>query len=96
MKTMTREIGSAAAIDAVCRALSPPARSSAAATRPSPIPQTTRKRCGGWSSPIDSMVVITSVPESDEVMNHVTSRKVASADMIHCRAEMSVRRSMVP
>ena len=38
-----------------------------------------RKRCGGLSSPIDSMVVITSVPESDEVMNQVASRKVASA-----------------
>ena len=55
-----------------------------------------RKRRGGSSSPMDSMVVITSVPESDEVMNQVASRRVAKADITHCRVEMSVRRSMVP
>ena len=43
-----------------------------------------------------SMVVMTSVPESDEVMNHVASRKVASAAMIQFSHVMLVTRSMVP
>ena len=40
-----------------------------------------RNRCGGLSLPIDSIVVMTSVPLSDDVMNHVANKKVASADM---------------
>ena len=43
-----------------------------------------------------SMVVMTSVPESEEVMNQVASRKVASAAMIQLSQEMPVTRSMVP
>ena len=50
-----------------------------AATKPSPRPQTMRNFCGGLSSPMLSMVVITRVPESDEVMNQVASRNVARA-----------------
>ncbi len=45
---------------------------------------------------MDSMVVMTRVPESDEVMNLVSSRNVARADMIQLSQEMSVSRSIVP
>ena len=34
---------------------------------------------GGLSLPMLNMVVITNVPESDEVINHVASKKVARA-----------------
>ena len=43
-----------------------------------------------------SMVVMTSVLESEDVMNHVASRKVAGAAMIQFSQEMPVTRSMVP
>ena len=88
--------GRAAAMEAVCNAFRPPASSRAAATKPSPTPQTMRNLCGGLSSPMLSMVVMTSVPESDEVMNQVASRKVASAAIAQFSQCTSVIRSMVP
>ena len=40
------------------------------------MPQKMRNFTGGCSSPIDSMVHMTSVPESDEVTNQETSKMV--------------------
>ena len=80
MARSTIEIGNAAAIEAVCSAPKPPAKSSTAATNPSPRPQITRNTFGGLSSPIDSIVVITSVPESEDVMNHDARSSVASSE----------------
>ncbi len=77
--------GRAAAMDAVCSAFSPPANNSTAATKPSPSPQTMRKPCGGLSSPMLSMVVMTSVPESDEVMNQVASAAMAQLSQWNLR-----------
>ena len=51
---------------------------------------------GGWGSPMLSRVVMTSVPESEDVMNHVPSRRVARADMAHVSQPMSLNLSMVP
>src|SRR5918996_2078768 len=79
MNSRMTESGTPAAIDADCKACRPPASSSAPATTPSPSPQKIRNCCGGCGSPIDSMVQITSVPESEEVTNHEMSRKVISA-----------------
>ena len=80
----TNEIGNAAAIEAVCKAFNPPASSKTPATKPSPIPQMIRKILGGSSSPMDSIVVMTSVPESEDVMNQDARSRVASADRGHC------------
>ena len=40
-------------------------------------------------------VVITSVPESEDVMNHVASRSVAMADMAQASQSASLIRSIV-
>ena len=64
--------------------------------RLSPIPQTIRNRCGGLSSPMLSIVVITKVPESDEVINHVANRIVASAAMHQLSQFTVVTWSIVP
>ena len=90
------QTGNAAAMDAACSACSPSTRSRSAATTPIDTPQTTRKRRGGWSSPMLSMVAMTNVPESDDVMNQVASRNVASADIAQTSQGISVIRSMVP
>ena len=41
-------------------------------------------------------VVMTRVPESADVMNHVANRRVARADMAQANQLTSVIRSMVP
>ena len=96
MKIMMTLTGKAAAMEAVCNAFKPPANSRTAATKPSPMPQTIRNFFGGLSSPMLSMVVMTKVPESEEVMNQVASRNVANAAIIQFSQLMCVIWSMVP
>ena len=43
-----------------------------------------------------SIVVMTKVPESDEVINHMAKSKVAKADMPQVSQEISKSRAMVP
>ena len=69
-------IGRPATIDAVCRALNPPASIKTPATTPEVMPQKNRNLMGGCSSPIESIVHITNVPESEDVTNHETSKIV--------------------
>ena len=88
--------GRAAAMAAVCKAWRPSASSSTAATTPMPSPQTMRKRWGGVGSPHAQQGCYDSVPESEDVMNHVPSRRVARADMAHVSQPMSLNLSMVP
>ena len=63
-------------MEAVCKALRPPAKSSTPATTPEVMPQKSRNLIGGCSSPMESMVHITKVPESDEVTNQEIKRMV--------------------
>lgn len=56
----------------------------------------TRNVCGGFLSPMLSIVVMTKVPESDEVISHMAKSKVAKADMPQVSQEISESRAMVP
>ena len=88
--------GRAAMMDAVCKAFMPPASNRIAVTKPSLIPQMIRNFCGGFLSPMLSIVVMTKVPESDEVINHMAKSKVAKADMPQVSLEISESRAMLP
>ena len=77
---MIREKGSALAMVIVCRALRPPASSSAAATAPSEEAQNTRCQTGVVVAPPDASESITSEPESEEVTKKVTIRMTVRKD----------------
>src|SRR5690554_7848711 len=63
--------GRALAMVMVCKALSPPASNSTAATAPSSTAQNTRCHAGVLITPPEARESITSEPESDEVTKKV-------------------------
>jgi len=78
--SITRLKGSAVMIAPVCRAVSPPASSSPAATTPSIDAHSTLLQVGGSGFPPEASMSTTSEPESDEVTKKIVMRKIARTD----------------
>lgn len=81
MNIKTTEKGIAIDVEAVCNAVRPPNNNIKPATHPMIAPQKIRSAIGGCFFPRQRMVQMTSVAESEEVINQVAINMVVSNAM---------------
>src|SRR5690554_8015291 len=84
--------GRALAMVMVCKALSPPASNSTAATAPSSTAQNTRCHAGVLITPPEARESITSEPESDEVTKKVMISSTVSREIKNDQGRSEERR----
>ena len=81
MNIKITEKGIAIDVEAVCNAVRPPNNNNKPATHPMTAPQKIRSAVGGRFFPRQRMVQMTSVAESEEVINQVAINMVVSNAM---------------